>query len=335
MTKNRSFKIIGKEFDALVIDMKSTAAEWAKSSGSKRNTLLAKMKQMTKKKQMIQAEMERAVMDIDKDAELQIDEQRYVNRTIRRLIEKKIKKFLTENKTRFIMEASAAGLASSVQSSVEKLGQELKASGEDITDEEVQGAMLMAALDEKGKIDNIEPEDVDAITSKIQESRGYIIKESGALHAIEVAGAILGNVALMNVIATAVEKTTGKKMNPSTMASSVTKASGVLKNITGFAAKAIEKWFALIAKSLGGGEFTQKIAGYTGTLITVLALFALGITMFPVLGGSPLMIILSLTGLIGKGFEIIALWKHIKEAISEYKSESGQGSEELPSLQPA
>lgn len=335
MAKNRSLKVIGKEFDDLVADMKKISAEWAKASGDKKNTLLRKLKAMTAEKKELQAEMEQAVMALDKDVTLQVDEQRHVNRAIRRLVERKIKKFLSENKTRLILEANASGLASAVQASVDKLGQELKAAGEDISDEEVQGAMLMAAMDEKGKIDNIDPEDVEAVTAKIQESRGYIIKESGALHAIEVAGSILGNVALMNVIAKAVEKATGKKLNPDKLAASVTKIAGVLKKVTGLPAKAMEKFFEKIAKMFGGGDAAQKIAGYSGTLITVLTLFALGVAMFPVLGGSPLMIILSLTGLIGKGFEIGALWKHIKEAIAEYKAEGGKESEELPDLQPA
>ena len=63
--------------------------------------------------------------------------------------------------------------------------------------------------------------------------------------------------------------------------------------------------------------------------------FGLGTMFFPVLGASPLMIILSLTGLVGKGFEMKALWKHIKEAIAEYKEQKGKGAEELPDLQPA
>lgn len=163
MAKNRSLKAIGKEFDDLVADMKKISTEWAKASGDKKNTLLRKLKAMTAEKKELQAEMEQAVMALDKDVTLQVDEQRHVNRAIRRLVERKIKKFLSENKTRLILEANASGLASAVQASVDKLGQELKAAGEDISDEEVQGAMLMAAMDEKGKIDNIDPEDVEAV----------------------------------------------------------------------------------------------------------------------------------------------------------------------------
>ena len=74
MAKNRSLNKIGKEFDALVADMKKTAADWAKASGPKKDQLLRKMKSMTKEKKELQDEMERAVMDIDKDVALQVDE---------------------------------------------------------------------------------------------------------------------------------------------------------------------------------------------------------------------------------------------------------------------
>jgi ElaB/YqjD/DUF883 family membrane-anchored ribosome-binding protein len=70
MAKNRSLNKIGKEFDELIADMKKTAAEWAKASGSKKDSLLRKLKQMTKEKKELQAEMERVVMDIDKDVTL-------------------------------------------------------------------------------------------------------------------------------------------------------------------------------------------------------------------------------------------------------------------------
>ena len=41
------------------------------------------------------------------------------------------------------------------------------------------------------------------------------------------------------------------------------------------------------------------------------------------------MIILSITGLIGKGFELRHLWKEIKHAIKDYKAEGGEGAEKL------
>jgi hypothetical protein len=246
------------------------------------------------------------------------------------------KQILFKKKIKMIME-NAAGMASGIQSQVVNLGKELQAAGTDATDEEVQAALLMAALDDKGKLDNVDAQDVDAVAGQIKEARGYTLAESGGglIHTLEMVGNILGNTALLNVIAKAVEKATGKKVDPSKMAAGITKMAGFLKKLTGLPAKAMEKFFGFIAGKMGGGDTAQKIAGYAGTMVVVLVFFALGTLFFPVLGASPLMIILSLTGLVGKGFEIAALWKHIKEAIAQYKQEKGKGSETLPDLQPA
>lgn len=243
---------------------------------------------------------------------------------------------LHEKLTKRLLE-NASGMAASIQSKVVNLGKELKAAGEDVTDEEVQAAMLIAALDDKGNIDTVEPDEVKAIADQIKESRGYTLSESGGglIHTIELAGNILGNTALLNVIASTVEKVTGKKANPGLMKSTINEMMASLKEVTGLPAKAMEKFFAFLSKKLGGGESAQKIAGYAGTFVVVVALFAMGAAFFPVLGASPLMIILSLTGLIGKGFEIKTLWDHLKHAIKDYKAEKGKGSEELPDLQPA
>lgn len=242
---------------------------------------------------------------------------------------------LLERKVKRILE-NAVGMASNVQNQVLALGKELKAAGEDITDEEVQAAMLMAALEDKGNLSNVEPEEVKAIADQVKEARGYKLQEGGAvLQAVEMVGAVLGNVALLNVISKAVEKATGKKQDTSKLAAGLKNISAKIKTFTGLPAKGMEKFFGWIAKKMGGGEAAQKIAGYSGTLLVVLIFMALGVTFFPVLGASPLMVVLSLTGLVGKGFEIVALWKHLKHAISDYKKEKGEGSEKLPDLQPA
>jgi hypothetical protein len=74
MATNRSLNKIGKEFDKLVVDMKKLANQYATASGAKKQSLLGKLKQMTKKKKQLQGEMESAVRSSDKDVELQIDE---------------------------------------------------------------------------------------------------------------------------------------------------------------------------------------------------------------------------------------------------------------------
>jgi hypothetical protein len=215
---------------------------------------------------------------------------------------------------------NAAGMASSIQSQVMEFGKEMKAAGEDPTDEEAQAALLMAAIKNGGNLDKVSVEDAEQAASQVKESRGYTLNEGGGiLHAIEVAGSVLGNVALLNTIAKAIEKATGKKIDTSNIASKVNYITGKLKKLTGLPAKAMEAFFALISKKLGGGAQAQKIAGFAGTYITVIALFLMGAAFFPVLGGSPLMIILSLTGLIGKGFELVHLFKELQKAFDEYE----------------
>lgn len=243
-------------------------------------------------------------------------------------------RILIEKKLRRLFEGNAAGLASSVQSQVMALGKEIQAAGDDITDEEVQGAMLMAALDNKGKVDKVEPEDVDSMVQNIKEARGYVINES-ALHTLEVVGSILGNAAFLNVISKALEKIAGKKMDPGKIQAGIQKILKVLKTVTGLPAKAMEKFFAWVTKLLGGGPAAQKIAGVTGTMLVVAFMFALGTAFFPVLGGSPLMIILSLTGLIGKGFEMKHLLHAWDEAVAEYKKEGGKGADTLSAFNTA
>jgi len=229
-----------------------------------------------------------------------------------------------------LMIESAAGAASSIQSKVLEFGKELKAAGEDPTDEEAQAALLMAALDKGGNLDKVDVEDAEKAAKEISESRGYTLNESGGVfHTIELVGNVLGNVALLNVISKAVEKITGKKVDASKMAAGVNKFTSMLKKLTGLPAKALEKFFMLISKKLGGGDAAQKVAGYAGTIIVVAAFFVIGALWFPVLGASPLMIVLSLTGLIGKGFEMGQLWKELKHAIKDYKAEGGKDADKL------
>jgi len=89
MAKNRSLNKIGKEFDKLVVDMKKMAGEYATATGSKKQSILSKLKQLTKKKKQLQSEMESAVNAADKDVELQIDE-------MKKLIKSEVTKLMKE-----------------------------------------------------------------------------------------------------------------------------------------------------------------------------------------------------------------------------------------------
>ena len=118
MAKNRSLNKIGKEFDALVADMKKTAADWAKASGPKKDQLLRKMKSMTKEKKELQDEMERAVMDIDKDVALQVDE-RYtriaLTNAISRMVEQEIKSIIPNRSKRRLVERNMAKSSAAIR----------------------------------------------------------------------------------------------------------------------------------------------------------------------------------------------------------------------------
>ena len=57
---------------------------------------------------------------------------------------------------------SADGDASSIQSQLQDLSAELKSDGEDITDEEVQAAMLNALVDANGDISQVDVDDVES-----------------------------------------------------------------------------------------------------------------------------------------------------------------------------
>ncbi len=223
-----------------------------------------------------------------------------------------------EQKIQLLFE-NAAAMASGIQNKVVSFGKEMQAAGEDPTDMEAQAALLMAALEKGGNLDKVDVQDAEKAAGQVKENRGYALNESGALHFIEMTGNILGNTALLNVIIEAVEKLTGKKINAGVVTTTINKTLGILKKATGLPAKAMEKFFAWISKKMGGGAQAQKIAGYAGTFITVVALFVIGAAFFPVLGTSPLMIILSLTGLIGKGFELVHLFKKLDQAFKDYE----------------
>lgn len=247
------------------------------------------------------------------------------------------KKVITSKKSRRLLE-NVQGIASNVQSKVMELGKEIKAAGEDITDEEVQAAMLMAALEDNGKLDKVDAQDVEAITQQIKEARGYRLKEAGGgglIYTLELIGTVLGNEAVLNVIVNTMKELTGKEINPDQISQKINKITSELKKYTGLPARGMEMFFSWVTKKLGGGKASQKIAGYSGTIIVITIFLGLGLLFFPVLGMSPLMVFLSLTGIVGKGFELATLWKHLVDAIKDYKQQGGEGAEALPNLQPA
>lgn len=93
MAKGRSISKISKELETLVDKMKKTAGEYAKADGVKKQKLTGELKKMTFDKKMLEKELESAVAELDKNAQLQVDE---VRKLIRNVIEEELKKKITE-----------------------------------------------------------------------------------------------------------------------------------------------------------------------------------------------------------------------------------------------
>ena len=214
--------------------------------------------------------------------------------------------------------------AKNILQQTQALSKELKADGEDVSDDEVQAAMLSALVDANGNVSAVDVSDVENIKTEIKESKGYAINESGDgfIHAIEMVGNILGNTALLNEISAAIEELTGLKINAGKLQKGLNSFFKGLKTVTGYPAKVIEKAFAWIAKKLGAGEWGQKVAGYSGMLVLILVLGTIGVMHFPVLGASSLGMLFSVTGLLGKGAETINLVKKIFALIKQKVEEN-------------
>ena len=64
---------VGKDFDKVVDEMKKLAPKFAKADGKEREKILKKLKELTAKKKDLKDEIERTVMDAEKDVDLQIE----------------------------------------------------------------------------------------------------------------------------------------------------------------------------------------------------------------------------------------------------------------------
>ncbi len=80
MAKGRSISKISKELETLVEKMKKMAKEYAEADGVKKQKLMASLKDLTKDKKLLEKELESSVNELDKDAQLQIDEVRVILR---------------------------------------------------------------------------------------------------------------------------------------------------------------------------------------------------------------------------------------------------------------
>ena len=82
MAKGRSVSKISKELETLVEKMKKLAKEYAEADGVKKQKITAELKNLTSEKKMLEKELESSVAELDKDAQLQIDEIRKMIRDI-------------------------------------------------------------------------------------------------------------------------------------------------------------------------------------------------------------------------------------------------------------
>jgi hypothetical protein len=214
---------------------------------------------------------------------------------------------------------SATGDASAVQKQLFSLGTELKKDGEDITDDEVQAAMLSALIDADGKVANVDVSDIDSIKKEIKESRTYI-NESGVLHSIEAVGTVLGNSAFLHILAEGLQKLGFKNVDEKSIKAKIEKVISGIKKVTGFPAKVMEKSFEWIADKLGFSEFSQKIAGLAGTILATILLLALAAYLFPSIT-SGILLVFAITGMVGKSAEIYKLIKELVAYIKENQAE--------------
>ena len=221
-----------------------------------------------------------------------------------------------------LLTESAESDADKVQDQLADLTNALKADGEDITDEEVQAAVLSALIDADGDLNAVDVSDVEAIKTEIKESREYISEAGGVLGSIHLVGDVLGNAAFIHILAEAVQKVTGKDVNEDKLKAKLDRTFGGIKKVTGFPAKVMEKAFAWISKKFGASETGQRVAGLSGTLLVTVALFALAIYLFPSVTSGVLLVI-AIMGVAGKSAEIIKLTKDLIQHVKDSAAEKG------------
>jgi hypothetical protein len=209
---------------------------------------------------------------------------------------------------------SAEGDAKSVQNDLKVLSSELQADGEDITDEEVQAAMLSALIDADGDLDKIDVTDIESVKTEIKESRGYITEDEGIFGVLHLVGDVLGNAAFLEKLDKGLNKI-GIDIDEKLLEKRLKVFFTGLKKVTGFPAKMMEKFFDWVAKKFGASAKGQEVAGISGTLLVILLMFAIGIALFPSISSVVLMTI-SLTSLIGKSVEIVSLTKELIHLMS-------------------
>ncbi len=231
-----------------------------------------------------------------------------------------------------------AGIPSGIDQGILKVSKEVEKDGEDVDDEEVQAAMMMAALEKGGDISKVKASDVEKELPTVEERR--MVNESGGGiidGVLTVISLVLGNMAFIEAICAAIESATGKKIAPEKAKEAAQSLVKKIKGAAGWIMKKIGQAIEWIIGKMGGGPNAQKIGAYAVKFIGVVALFVLGASHFPLAGASVFGIIMSITSMIGKGFELVVLGKqlikYIKKAIAdnkELKAKMGDAGGDAP-----
>jgi hypothetical protein len=100
MAKGRSISKISKELETLVDKMKKKAKEFAEADGAKKQKITNELKKMTFDKKMLEKELESSVAELDKNAQLQVDERVILSNAIKKIVEQEIKFFFPNRYTR-------------------------------------------------------------------------------------------------------------------------------------------------------------------------------------------------------------------------------------------
>lgn len=228
---------------------------------------------------------------------------------------------ILEQRTQKILE-TIASTAQSVGGVLKSLGDEVIDAGMDMSDEEVQAALLSKLLDAQGKIEKVDVSDVKELEQQVQEGRGYIQEGGSAMATVaHAAGEVLGNAALIEALSHGLAKITGKK--DAEVKAGFKKVQNFFKNlgaITGFPGKVIERSFKWIAAKWGAGEKAQKIFGIAGMMLFVLLMGVIAIISFPSIT-SVTALVLGLTALIGKSVEMVKLIGHMIHTVKGHEEE--------------
>jgi hypothetical protein len=229
---------------------------------------------------------------------------------------------------------NVSGDIKDVQKDVDTIIKDLKDEGKDAETDEVKAAILMQAIDLADAGKDLEDLDIEKAKSDVKEGidiRGQVLNESesAVVLALEVAGNILGNSALLEFITEKLEKLTGKSMDPGKIKSTIEGILGGISKVTGLPGKAISKFFSWVAGKFGANMDGKKAAELLGTGTMVVFLFAIGVANFPVLGSGVIWWVLSLTGLVGKSVELTKIYREIKDLITKAASGDEKAAETI------